>query len=198
MLGEHLLWVEATWFMAPRLLGEVKIQERCPTMKHSVAVALAAITFGLSLSASPALAQNAAQIAKVQAGASCPKCNLFQADLNTRTLKAKNFSGARLRQADLSLGSFNRSRFDGADLRDVNGFGALFSGANFARADLTNANLVGAYLEGANFSGANLSGVILSGAELSTARGLTQAQLDKTCGDKATRLPSGLRIPVCR
>ena len=41
-------------------------------------------------------------------------------------------------------------------------------------------------------------GANVSGAELDGARGLTQAQLDKACGDRATRLPHGLRIPACR
>jgi len=39
--------------------------------------------------------------------------------------------------------------------------------------------------------------VNFSGAEMSTAVGLTQRQLDRTCGDRATELPKGLRIPEC-
>ena len=54
-------------------------------------LALAALT-------APAYAQNAAQIGRAQSGASCPKCNLFQADFNGRELRNKNFAGARLRQ----------------------------------------------------------------------------------------------------
>lgn len=145
----------------------------------------------------PAKAQNAGQIAKVQAGASCPRCNLFQADLTGKTLSRRNYAGARLRQADLSLGTFTATRFSGADLRDLNGYGALFGHADFRRADLTHASLVGAYLEHADFSGARLEGVNLSGAELATARGLTQAQLDRACGDAATRPPRGLRLGPC-
>jgi uncharacterized protein YjbI with pentapeptide repeats len=48
------------------------------------------------------LAQNSSQIAKVRAGANCPGCNLFQADLSNLTLSGKNLAKARLRQADLS------------------------------------------------------------------------------------------------
>lgn len=152
---------------------------------------------GLSLLASPAFAQSAAQVSAAQNGASCPKCNLFQADFNNRELKNKNFAGARLRQADMGLGIFNGTSFAGGDLRDINGSAALFSRVNFSHADLTNANFVGAYLEHANFSGANLTGVNFSGAEMSTATGLTQRQMDQTCGDEATQLPQGIRIPVC-
>ncbi|ESQ84371.1 hypothetical protein AEAC466_08430 [Asticcacaulis sp. AC466] len=158
-----------------------------------IALALLAASF----LAAPAMAQNAAQVDRAQNGASCPKCNLFQADFNNRTLKNKNFAGARLRQADMGLGIFNGTSFAGADLRDINGSAALFGRVNFAGANLTNANFVGAYLEHANFSGAILSGVNFSGAELGSATGLTQRQMDQTCGDRSTVLPRGLRIPVC-
>ena len=158
---------------------------------------IALVLLAASFLAAPAMAQNASQVSAAQNGASCPKCNLFQADFNNRTLKNKNFAGARLRQSDLGLGIFNGTNFAGADLRDINGSAALFGRASFAGANLTNANFVGAYLEHANFRGAILSGVNFSGAEMRTATGLTQRQLDQTCGDRATELPAGLRIPVC-
>jgi len=161
-------------------------------MKHIVLVLLAT-----SFISAPAMAQNAAQVSSAQNGASCPRCNLFQADFNNRTLKNKNFAGARLRQSDMGLGIFNGTSFAGADLRDINGSAALFGRVNFAGANLTNANFVGAYLEHANFKGAILTGVNFSGAEMASATGLTQHQLDQTCGDEATELPRGLRIPVC-
>ena len=151
----------------------------------------------LGLLSTPALAQNASQIGAAQSGASCPKCNLFQADFYGRELKNRNFAGARLRQADLGIGIFNGSNFSGTDMRDVNGSAALFGRASFAGADLTNANFVGAYLEHANFRGANLTGVNFSGAEMSSATGLTQAQFDRACGDEATQAPPGIRVPVC-
>lgn len=158
-----------------------------------IVLAILALT---ALSA-PAHAQNAAQIGRAQSGASCPKCNLFQADFTNRELRNKNFAGARLRQADLSLGVFNGTSFAGADLRDIDGTAALFGRSSFAGANLTNASLVGSYLEGANFKGAILDGVNFSGAEMESATGLTQGQLDQTCGDETTQLPRGLRIPVC-
>lgn len=151
----------------------------------------------LGLLSSPALAQNASQIDAARNGASCPKCNLFQADFVGLELKNKNFAGARLRQADMGIGIFNGTNFSGADLRDVNGSAALFGRASFAGADMTNSNFVGAYLEHANFRGANLTGANFSGAEMSTATGLTQAQFDRACGDEATQAPAGIRVPVC-
>ena len=103
----------------------------------------------------------------------------------------------RLRQADLSLSVMNRTRFFNTDMRDVEAYGGVFSGSNFAGADLTNASFVGAYLDGSTMSGAKLSGTNLSGAQLARAIGLTQGQLNQACGDDATVLPSGLRIPAC-
>ena len=137
---------------------------------------LPALLVALALAA-PAAAQNAGQISQVRAGANCPKCNLFQAELSGLTLKGKNLAGARLRQADLSLTIMNRT--------------------NFAGADLTNASYVGTHLDGANFRGARLTGANFSGAEMARAVGLSQAQLNQACGDAATRLPGGLRIPPC-
>lgn len=150
------------------------------------------------LAASPALAQNAGQIAAVRRGASCPGCNLFQADLSGLERTGQNLSRARLRQADLSLVVMNRASFAGGDLRDVNAYGGVFGGASFGGADLTNASFVGTFLQGARFAGANLTGANFSGAEMDRASGLTQRQLDRACGDAATRLPRGLRIPACR
>lgn len=145
----------------------------------------------------PASAQNAGQIAAARKGANCPSCNLFQADFSGLEIKGRNYAGARLRQADLSVSVMNRANFRGADLRNVNAYGAVFGGANFAGADLTQASFVGTYLEGANFAGAQLVGTNFSGAEMARARGLSQAQLNRACGDGATQLPPGLRTPRC-
>ena len=160
------------------------------------------LSIGLSLAlvlatVQPALAQNASQISRVRAGNSCPGCNLFQADFAGLEKRGLNLGGARLRQADLSLSVLNRTNFSRGDLRDLEAYGAVLSGSNLSGADLTNASLVGAYLDGANLSGANLSGANLSGARLAQATGLTQAQLNRACGDADTVLPGQLRIPAC-
>ena len=147
--------------------------------------------------ATPVLAQNTGQIARVRGGPSCPGCTLFQGDFGGLEARGLNLAGARLRQADLSLSVMNRTRFSNTDMRDVEAYGAVFSSANFSRADLTNASFVGAYLEGASFAGANLTGTNFSGAQLNRATGLTQTQLNRACGDEATTLPASLRIPAC-
>lgn len=161
-------------------------------MKRSGLLLIAFLT-----AATPTLAQNPGQIARVRGGASCPGCNLFQADLSGLEARGLNLAGARLRQADLSLSVMNRTRFSGTDLRDVEAYGGVFSSSNFNRADLTHASFVGAFLEGSSFSGAILTGANFSGARLTRVTGLTQRQLDTACGDPDTALPSGLRIPAC-
>lgn len=164
-------------------------------MPRLTALALAAAA--LLTAAAPAQAQNAGQIASVRRGASCPGCNLFQGDFSGLEARGLNLARARLRQADFSLSVMNRTRFNRADLRDVEAYGGVFSGSDFSGADLTNASFVGAYLQGATFSGATLSGANLSGADLSRAAGLTQAQLNRACGDGSTILPRNLRISAC-
>ena len=159
---------------------------------------LPVLAVALLLAATPALAQNAGQIARVMGGASCPRCNLFQANLSYRILKNKNYAGARLRQADLSISTMDHTSFAHADLRDVNGYAGRFTGADFQGADMTNATFVGAYFDGANLRGAKLAGVNFSGAEMGGAIGLTRAQLREACGDDTTKLPRGLKIPTCQ
>jgi uncharacterized protein YjbI with pentapeptide repeats len=163
------------------------------TLSASIAIALAALT----LATQPAAAQNAGQVEHARAGASCPHCNLFQADFTNLELKGLDFAGARLRQSDMSAAVMNHTNFAGSDLRDINAYGAVFTGTIFAGANLTNASFVGAYLQGANFRGANLTGVNFSGAEMDRAVGLTEAQLSGACGDEATTLPRGLHLRPC-
>ncbi len=163
---------------------------------NRIFAALAALSLALG-GAGAALAQNAGQIAHARAGASCPHCNLFQADFSNLQLKGLNFAGSRLRQADLSASVMNRTSFAGADLRDVNAYGGVFTGASFAGANMTNASFVGAYLQGANFRGAILDGVNFSGAEMDRAIGLSERQLEGACGDATTTLPRGLHLRPC-
>jgi uncharacterized protein YjbI with pentapeptide repeats len=181
------------------MLAEVSGSMRCFEMNVPArALGLAiGLTWALSLTAQPAAAQNADQIAHVQAGASCPHCNLFQADFGNRVLKNRNLAGSRLRQADFSLSVLNGSKLTHTDLRDVNGYGALFTGVDFRQADMTNASMVGAYLQGANLRGARLKGANFSGAEMDRALGLSQRQLNAACGDSSTTLPKGLHLPAC-
>ncbi len=158
----------------------------------------AAIATAIALLIAPAMAQNASQIASVKSGKSCANCNLFQAELGYQDGSGMNLSGARLRQSDLSLVTYKNVNFSGANLSVANMFGARFNHCNFAKANLSDTSAVGTYFGSSNFSGANLSSANLSGADLSIARGLSQSQLNRACGDRSTRLPAGKTIPRCR
>jgi uncharacterized protein YjbI with pentapeptide repeats len=151
---------------------------------------------GLFMSAS-AFAQDASEISKVQAGQSCIGCNLFQADLTYLDAKNVDVSQSRLRQSDMQLSTFDDWNLSGANLSIANMFGVRFNRSNFSGADLTRANMVGAYVGNSDFSGANLTEVNISGADFSIARGLTQHQLDRACGDNSTMLPEGLKVRPC-
>jgi len=75
-----------------------------------------------------------------------------------------------------------------ANLQEVNFQEANLQGAQLQGVDLLEAQLQGAQLQGANLQGANLTDV----------RNLTQAQLNTTCGDENTKLPTipeGLTSP---
>ncbi|WP_300378492.1 pentapeptide repeat-containing protein [Henriciella sp.] len=145
----------------------------------------------------PALAQNASEIAAVQNGQSCTGCNLFQADLAYMDLDKIDVSGARLRQADLQLSTFDGWDFSGTNLSVANLFGTRFNRSSFKNANFQNAALVGTYFGNSNLEGADLTGANASGADFSIAKGMTQSQLNKACGDDSTRLPKGMTIPVC-
>ena len=150
------------------------------------------------LAASPVLAQNVGEIAKVRDGQSCPGCNLFQAELSYLDANKIDLSGARLRQSNLALTTYDDVNLSNANLSVANLFGARFNRTDFSRANLQNSIAVGAYFGSSNLAGADLTGANLSGADLSLAKGVTQAQLDRACGDANTRLPKGKSIPACR
>lgn len=127
----------------------------------------------------------------------CANCDLFQVDLSYQELEGRNFSGARLRQANLSLSTVDKSRFNGANMSVVNAFGIRAEQADFSDVDFEDAVLVGGSFNSAKFANAKLRNTNFSGSDLSTATGLTQAQLNEACGDADTKLPKGLMVPAC-
>ncbi|MEM9054536.1 MAG: pentapeptide repeat-containing protein, partial [Pseudomonadota bacterium] len=151
-------------------------------MKHFLAVTAFALTLTL-----PVVAQNASEIAKVKKAQSCSGCNLFQANLAYHDISGADVSESRLRQSNLSLGTFQDMNFSGANLSISNLFGARFNRCNLSAANLTSVAAVGTYFGSSDLSGANLTGTNLSGADLSLAKGLTQGQLNKACGDHTTK-----------
>lgn len=149
------------------------------------------------IASSSALAQDSSEITKVQDGESCAGCNLFQAELSYKDADKIDLSGARLRQANLALTTYDDANFSNANLSIANLFGARFNRTNFSRANLQNAIAVGTFFGSSTLNGADLSGANFSGADLTLTKGLTQAQLNRACGDENTRLPKGKTIPKC-
>ena len=64
-------------------------------------------------------------------------------------------------------------------------------------ANLSKAILRFADLRGADLVKADLSGTDLSDADLSDVKNLTQAQLDKACGNANTKLPKEITLKPC-
>lgn len=90
---------------------------------------------------------------------------------NKKSMMRKDFLGANLK---------------GANLRGTNLRGALLIASNLRDADLRKVDFIGADLRDADISGANLTGCIF----------LTQAQVNSAKGNKDTRLPRYLKVPV--
>jgi DnaJ-domain-containing protein 1 len=96
---------------------------------------------------------------------------------------------------NLSRAEFRRAQLDQATLNEANLMGAVLTEADLSEARLEQADLRGAKLAYADLRGAQLEGANLCGADLRLARGLTQAQIDRTLGDRRTTLPPGLTPP---
>jgi uncharacterized protein YjbI with pentapeptide repeats len=97
----------------------------------------------------------------------CPHCDLAGADLTNTCVKGGNLEGAK---------------FDGAHAVLMCMSFADFKGASFKNADL---------------SGAVLAITSFKGTDLTHAKGLTQSQLDRACGDADTKAPEGLHVKTC-
>jgi uncharacterized protein YjbI with pentapeptide repeats len=151
-------------------------------MSHLFALLLAAFTWAPPAQATLAQA-NPAQVASIRAGHhDCPHCVLAGADLSNTCVKKGDLTGADFDRADLTLMCMSYANFTDASFRGTN-----LSGANLAHSDL----------DGADFTGAKLTITSFKGTDLRKAKGLTQAQLDKACGDRKTVAPAGLKVPVC-
>jgi uncharacterized protein YjbI with pentapeptide repeats len=126
---------------------------------------------------------------------------LRKASLRDADMEDADFRGAYLGRTDLRSRLLTRANFTGANLQGADLRDADLTGANFERA------IVGCYasqkkelepdIECADLHGALLQRARFAAADLRYAEGLTQAQLDGACGDKATLLPEGLRLPAC-
>ncbi|MDX0563671.1 pentapeptide repeat-containing protein [Sinorhizobium medicae] len=149
--------------------------------------------------------------------ANLEKATLVRASLAGARADKANFSRVEAYRGNFSAISAENASFASAELQRTDFTGARLTGADFEKAELGRATFDQAVLTGARFSMANLSRAKLSGAvfegpidldraflfltriegvDLSRASGLTQEQVDLTCGDDATKLPSGLSTPA--
>lgn len=133
-------------------------------------LASATVALGLAV-ASPARAEDIAQLQQLLATRSCQGCQLQQAGLVHANLTGADLSGADLTFANLSQ-------------------------ANLVGANLSGANLTGAMLQGANLSGANLQGAILNGTDLRRAflygANMEGVDLSSTYIQQSIGLPDGI------
>jgi uncharacterized protein YjbI with pentapeptide repeats len=124
-----------------------------------------------------------AAVARIKAGdINCPHCDLSGSDLSNQCVKKGDLTGAD---------------FDNVKALYMCMSIANFTNATFRNADLTGANLGHSILKGADLTGTKLTITSIKGADLSTAKGLTQAQINLACGDADTKLPPGLTVKSC-
>lgn len=118
-----------------------------------------------------------------------------------------SFVGVNLKNATFVKAELTRADFTDADLTYVNFEKADLGRAIFKGASLTGASFPFANLSRADFRGSRFSGLIdftgayffltrIEGVDLGAAEGLEQWQIDMSCGDDRTQLPSGLKAPA--
>ncbi len=148
--------------------------------------------------------------------ANCANANLIGARFDDAHLEGVRFMGTHLEKAWLSgahlQGAWlNQAHFESATLRRAHLEGAFLAQANLQAADLTDAHLGSADLslarlesarferacfDGASFDRALTSDAFMDGADLSSAREMTQEQVEIMWGDSETKLPKALRRPT--
>ncbi len=98
-------------------------------------------------------------------------------------MQRSNFTDAVLINVNFTKAELGRADFTGADIT-----GTKFALANLARADFSKAKFSGPI----DFANSFLYLTRIEGLDLSAATGLAQWQIDMSCGDGNTKLPSGL------
>jgi len=148
--------------------------------------------------------------------ANLEKAHLVRAWLSGARAERANFARVEAYRSNFVNIVANGASFASAELQRADFSGAQLTGANFEKAELSRTHFKGAVLTGTRFSFANLSRADLSGTtfegplvfdqaflfltrieglDLSSAKGLEQAQIDLACGNDKTKLPAGLIAP---
>jgi hypothetical protein len=94
-------------------------------------------------------------------------------------LVGADYSLLKLEFTDFSVANLQGAKFVRTSLKETTFIRADLSNADFTGANLASANFTGAIVAGTNFTNANFTNTVICGLDLSTAIGVTQAQLDK-------------------
>ena len=141
--------------------------------------------------------------------------DLFRTDLRGANFRLARLEGIDLTEAHLEKANFFKAHLDGSFLVAAHLDSAALYGATLRGAHLQFADLYGAFLSGSDLSGADLRGTNLERAnlgrvrlpltdsielklgavDLSSAKNLTQEQVNRAYGDAETNLPKGLCLP---
>lgn len=138
-----------------------------------------------------------AMLDKSQAqGANFEKALGYRTSFVDADLSGANFVKSEMQRADftgaiLTDASFEKSELGRVDFSDADINGTSFRFANLARADFRSAK----FETPIDFTGAFLYQTRFEGVDLSKALGLSQWQVDMTCGDATTKLPADVTIP---
>ncbi len=149
-------------------------------------------------------------------GSSFEKTNLVRASLKGASASGTNFSGVLASRTNFSEANFTGARFEKAETFRADFSNSNLSNVNMSKAEFGRAMFAGADISGVNFDFTNLAradlrGVVFSsppsfantflfqtrleGLDLSQASGLQQWQVELSCGDADTKLPSDLERP---
>jgi len=135
------------------------------------------------------------------AGAKAAKATFARVEAYRTSFKGIVASGSSFASAELQRADFSDADLSGADFQKAELGRALFdkavlTGSRFPYANLSRADLHLASFEGAlDFTGAFLFLARIEGMDLTAATGLTQQQIDTSCGDGDTKLPEGINAP---
>ena len=125
-------------------------------------------------------------------GLKLQKINLSSSNLKGCKLQFSNLTGANLEGANLSKSKLQESCLQSANMQNCD-----LSGSGMLEANLQYTILEKANLEGVQFNEDTLfNQTNLKGANLSSATGLSTAQLDQAITDKQTQLPDYLEEEI--
>ena len=126
-------------------------------------------------------------------GANFKGSNLQEAKLGAAKLQQANFTNAELQGADFTNAELQGANFTNAELQ-VADFAEL-QWANFTNAELQGANFTNAKLQKVNFDSAKLEWADCTDADFSSAKDLTEAQVEVMIFEDSTtaKLPKSLK-----